>query len=294
MKRIISNLNFDWWDGLSKTEQEKYIEENPKTKYKKYKKSSDKKADGKPDKVEKTEFDKTGDIQDFNYNEQIQKEVEQQSEENFQEKMDELEKEIEKDIEKELKGKTKLSQIIKDFHEDQKAFFKKGGYKENSSERRQLGKLIADKSKGIVHALKHEVKEYKTAVNAVRKVARGEKLDHHDKAALKSVAVHTALVVVPMAATGGMSAGLTQALPHLIGGMLEHGLVMSAGKSIVYAKKEKLDEMSDDELLEQMVKFMAKGAMSAPIKTKDWAKAVMKHNRMQKQQKAALIKVLEG
>lgn len=170
----------------------------------------------------------------------------------------------------------KMSEAIKDFNEDQKEFFKKEGHRPGSEERRNASQLIKDKAKGIVTALKGEGKEWKTAAGALRKMKKGEKLDHHDKAALKSIALHTGIVAGEMALTGGLAHGLAVAIPHLASGLLQHSLALNFGKAAVYSASN--EEQTDDELLEELVHMFAKSVEDAPIKSSHWIEAIKKHN----------------
>ncbi len=168
----------------------------------------------------------------------------------------------------------KMSSAIKDFNEEQKAFFKKEGHRPGSEERRSASKLIKDKAKGIVTALKGESKEWKTAAGALRKMKKGEKLDHHDKAALKAIALHTGIVAGEIAVTGGLAHGIAVALPHLASGMLSHSLAINFGKAAAYASVKASKEQTDDELLEELVHMFAKGVEDAPMKSSHWIEAI--------------------
>lgn len=173
----------------------------------------------------------------------------------------------------------KMSDAIKDFNEEQKEFFKKEGHRPGSEERRNAAQLVKDKAKGIVTALKGESKEWKTAANALRKMKKGEKLDHHDKAALKAIALHTGIVAGEMAVTGGLAHGIAVALPHLASGMLSHSLAINFGKAAAYASVEvAAEEQTDEELLEELIHMFAKGVEDAPMKSSHWIEAIKKHN----------------
>lgn len=306
-------VNLDWWNSLSQKKQKEYVEENPNTQYKKYLKKKDGKGKAKDNSGKggegKGEVDKNKALQNFNYNEQIKQQIEKEvtepekkdgedkpksehrSHPAFDHKeMDKLDKEVEKD----LKGVKKLSQALKSFHEDQKKFFKDKDYEEGSEQRRKLGNIIRDKSKGLVKALKEEGEEWKHAANSMKKIFNGEKLSHHEKAALKNIAIHAALVVGPAAVTGGLSAGVTTALPHLAFGFLEHSLVMSGLKAAVWAKKQDVNDMTEDELLEMLIEYLAKGVEKGAMSKRDWVKAMMKANALEKKQKASIIASLQA
>lgn len=170
----------------------------------------------------------------------------------------------------------KMSDAIKGFNEEQRKFFTEGQHKPESEERRKLGDMIKDKSKGIAKAVKHEVKEWKLAANALRKLKRGEKLDQHDKAAMKAVAIHAGIVIGEMALTGGLAHGLAVAVPHLATGLLQHSAIVNFGKAAIYAKAE--DEEADEALLEELIKMLGEGAAKADVKPEKWINAVKKGN----------------
>lgn len=176
----------------------------------------------------------------------------------------------------------KMKKAVQGFNEQQKAFFKEGGNHPESEERTQAASYLKRKAKGLVKSLKHEKKEWKLAANALRKLKAGEQLDHHDKAALKSVATHVGIVAGEMLLTGGMAHGVAVALPHLAQGLVTHSLAVSGAKSAIYSAT---NEQSDDELLMELVQHFIKGVHSAPIKKKDWIEAIDKHNQKSKKGK---------
>lgn len=179
----------------------------------------------------------------------------------------------------------KLKEAYKNFSKEQKEFFRGKGYEPNSEERRKAAKLLKDKSVGIVKALKHESGEWKLAANSLRKLKNGEKLDHHDKKALKSVLIHLGIVSADVVLAGGLHHGLAVAIPHLVKGMVTHSLAVNTAKSGIYASSKHKE--SDDELLEELVNHFIHGLQKAPIKKEDWIKAIDKHNRKIKGKKNA-------
>lgn len=173
----------------------------------------------------------------------------------------------------------KMSDAVKDFNEEQKSFFKRGGQKPGSEERRTASKFVSDKAKGIATALKAEGKEWKTAAGALRKLKSGEKLNAHDKAAFKNIAVHTGLVVSEIALTGGLAHGIVVAMPHIASGLLSHSLMVNFGKAAAYASVvEAAEDQSDEELLDELIKMFAKSVEDAPLKSSKWIAAIKKHN----------------
>ena len=139
---------------------------------------------------------------------------------------------------------------VKDFSKDQKTFFRGKDHEAKSEARRSFSTFIKDKAKGLVKGLKHEVKEFKMAGVGLAKLASGHKLDHHEKGAIKAVLLHSALVIGPMAMTGGLSAGLSHVLPAIATHFLEHSMVMTAGKAALFASAKKDDS---DALMQHLI-----------------------------------------
>ena len=71
------------------------------------------------------------------------------------------------DAPKHKKVVRQVHQTVKQWHAEQKSFFDKGQDEKGSDTRRSLGQLVKDKAKGLVTALKHEVKEYKEAAGGL-------------------------------------------------------------------------------------------------------------------------------
>jgi hypothetical protein len=152
---------------------------------------------------------------------------------------------------------------------EQRKFFTEGGAKPGSKQRRGIAQFFKDKAKGLVKAMKHEVKEFKEAGHAVSDLLHGKKLHDHQKKALKTVLIHSAMVIGPMAISGGLSAGLSHVLPHLAGGFLEHSLVMSAGRAAMFAS----DTPKNSELLEKMLEKFADYIADQDLSSDDWKAA---------------------
>lgn len=161
----------------------------------------------------------------------------------------------------------KIHQTVKQWHAEQKSFFDKEQDKAGSDTRRAMAQLVKDKAKGLVTALKHEVKEYKEAAGGLRALINGKSPNEHQKKAIKTVAIHAALVIGPAAVSGGLSAGLHHALPHLAHGFIEHALALRGAQVALFASAA---EPSDDELMEKMLKGFAKYLEEGNI---DWKKA---------------------
>lgn len=161
--------------------------------------------------------------------------------------------------------KTTTAEFAKSEHE----FFHGSGHEKGSEPRRTLGKFLQDKAKGIVKACKHEVREFKYAGNALLGMLHGKKPDEHQRAAIKTVMIHTAMVLGPMAVSGGLSLGLAHALPHVVAGFLEHTLVVSAARAAVFAS----DAPTPEEMVERLVTKFAEYIESGEISKEEWAAA---------------------
>lgn len=183
--------------------------------------------------------------------------------------------------EKEVK-KVKVSHHFKKhwskFSDDQKDFFGRGDHKAGSKERRKLGDIIKSKAKGVVKAVKHEVDEWKDAGKGVKKLATGKKLSSHEKHAIKNVAIHAAMVIGPMAISGGLSAGLASASKGIGLGLLEHTALLRGVQIAAFASADDIDpSMSEEEALEVLIKQMGDAMATAKIKDSDWAAASIKN-----------------
>ena len=128
-----------WWSSLSKEEQEHYIEQHPKSKYA---------VDAKKEKEQLPVTDQKTDKPIPKHH---------------------IHKHAHRIVKKHLK----------EFHNDQKEFFGRKMDEAGSPERRSIGQSIKAKAKGILHAMKHEAKEYHLASGALVKLGKREKLDHH-------------------------------------------------------------------------------------------------------------------
>lgn len=317
----VNDLNLEWWGSLSLKQQKDYVEKHPRTPYRKHLKQTlrkqkktgtgdggkgsdkDSKSEFSPENIKvdipdptepKTKFDETKDLKDLNYNEQINAELEKDLKVSIRNKKAEMilksESEINAEVENKLKNYKKLSESLKEFHEEQQAFFRKGQQKPNSEYRRSLSEAIRDKAVGIKTALKHEVKEWKIGADGIRTWLKGGKMTDHHKGALKNLALHSSLVLVPAAATGALTAGLG-ALPLLAFGFLEHTLLLATGRSAIWAGLDENmrdpDSYSDDELLEVFLEKLAYGIENADIPNREWVGAFMKTNLLQQREKQA-------
>jgi hypothetical protein len=147
--------------------------------------------------------------------------------------------------------------------------------------RKEVGKKAAAalrrKVKSAADTIKHEAAEFKTAGKAMGKIAKGKKLDDHDKKAIKAVIKTIGLTVGGTLAMGGIGHFTAQALATHFAA---ETAIKSVGKAALFAhllyedggdeeaaeawvKKtimaiadevEKLGDMSDEEILEILSK----------------------------------------
>lgn len=282
-----NTLNMEWWNSLSQNQQKQYINEHKTTEYRKHLKMDNGTSDKKPITEEKP----------VNYNDAIQKSVE-----------NEVKK---RKLAEHVKHHAKtLHHRIKKFHAEQRKFFQEGEEKPNSEARTTAADIIHRKAHGIVKKFKHELHEdkeaYTEAAKAIRNILTGKSLDDSEKKHLKSAATKLAILAGMTLATGGagglvhgVGIGVAHFGAHAVAHrLLEAGIVGSAA-SLVYASamfeyatklidSNKIDKMTDDEVLEYFVKMMGEGVKSAPIKTKQWVEAFEKHNKNERRVKAML------
>ncbi len=280
-----NNLNMDWWDSLSKHEQEKYVKKHKNTEYRKHIKQ-DKPERNKPEPV------------NVNYNDAINQAVQQEINRTPKEYITHHAK--------------KLHAKIKTFKKEQQEFFQSGYEKPDSEPRREAASIIKRKAKGIVKKFKHEMHEdkeaYSSAAQAMKSLLTGKKLDETEKKHLKTAATKLAILAGMTVATGGaggmvhgVGIGLVHFGAHAVAHrLLEAGITGSAA-SLVYASamfeyssklinSDKIENMSEDEIMEYFVKLMGEGTQTAPIKMKQWVEAFDKHNKNEKKVKAMLLK----
>lgn len=185
------------------------------------------------------------------------------------------------------KGIKSIFSKAKKVTKEQKKFFRDGMHEKGSEMRRSVGKALKDKTKGIVKAIKHEVKEYKEGIKGIKKFATGKKLNEHEKEGLKTLATHAALTAATMALSGGVSGGAIALFKGFGFHLAEHSLLMSAGKAVLFASPNDsrvyvrnifadsddsdIEDMDDDEILEKLVKKMGDLITDAELDPEEWA-----------------------
>lgn len=109
-----------------------------------------------------------------------------------------------------------MAQRIKELPEQTRKAIKKGGEEYHNfvhdpkHRKKRMGEMAtaikqAPKKLGkrILHTLKEEVDEYKTAGKSIGKLLKGKKLSHHEKHALKTASMHVAINTLTFALAGG-------------------------------------------------------------------------------------------
>ena len=145
----------------------------------------------------------------------------------------------------------KIKSKIEKWTKEEKEYFEKGYYKAGSEPRRTLAQAIKDKAKGawkaVKDGMKHEVHEFKTAGEGAAKFFKGEKLNDHEKDALKAVGIKIATTAIFGAAMGGLSHGAAafgkhvamEFIPHVVGETILKG----AGRAAIFADADGEAEM---------------------------------------------------
>ena len=177
----------------------------------------------------------------------------------------------------------KLKVHWKKFSKDQKKMFKDGDHLPKSEERKGFKSFVKRKAKGVVKALKHEVHEWKAAGGGIRKLVNGKKPTKHEREAIKAVALHTAMVVGPMAITGGLSAGLGNVLTSMGVGLLEHTALIRGAQIAAFASESaKKDDRTPEDYLELLVNQMADVIGDADIDIEEWIEAALATSKKSK------------
>ena len=179
----------------------------------------------------------------------------------------------------------KVKQKIANWTKEEKAFFEKNEGAPGSETRRSLGQALKDKAAGAWKAIKkgakHEVEEFKAAGEGVGKFFKGEKLSHHEKDALKAVAIKVVTTAVFGAAFGGLSHGVAafgkhvamEFIPHVVGETILKG----AGKAALFADMEGEAEM--DVNMEKFAEMIAKGLEEMEISDEMMEQMVDSYNK---------------
>jgi hypothetical protein len=159
----------------------------------------------------------------------------------------------------------KIKTKIQNWTAKEKAFFERNEGAPGSDMRRSLGETLKSKAAGVWKAIKkgakHEVEEFKTAGEGVGKFFKGEKLSHHEKKALKAVAIKVATTAIFGAAGGGLHHGVAafgkhvamEFIPHVVGETILKG----AGRAALFADIEGEAEM--DANMAKFAEMVAKG-----------------------------------
>ncbi len=99
--------------------------------------------------------------------------------------------------------------------------------------RHKIGGLVKKKSKGILHHLKHEAKEWHVASKSIHKILTRKPLDEHDKEALKSVATDIAVIATMTIAGGGLAHGVAALMKHVGTHFIQEAFIKSTAKGIL-------------------------------------------------------------
>jgi hypothetical protein len=151
-------------------------------------------------------------------------------------------------VKEKVKAKVKAAgQALKDLPGNAKKFVQDKKFRKKVG--KDMAAAVRRKSAAAVDTIKHEVKEFKMAGAAVKKVAKGEKLNDHDKKAIKAVVKAVAMTVGGTIAMGGVGHLTAAALGQHFAA---ETAIKSVGKAALFA-----DLMTEDEAaFEQWVKKM--------------------------------------
>jgi hypothetical protein len=176
---------------------------------------------------------------------------------------------------------------IKDWVEEEKAFFKEKVHKGNSPERRSWGKALKDKAVGAYHALKkgfkHEVHTFKDAAMGIAMWKDGIDMTEPQKKAVKSVAKKFTLGVVLGVVTGGVGAGAGAFAAKCVSGFIPHvieeTIIAGVGKAALFAGDTDIDE---EKAMQQFLSVIADNIEKMDIPNEIIAKAVEEYNTEKK------------
>ena len=176
---------------------------------------------------------------------------------------------------------------IKDWKEEEKAFFKEKLHKGDTPERRSWGQALKDKAVGAYHALKkgfkHEVHTFKDAAMGIAMWKDGIDMTEPQKKAVKSVAKKFALGIVLGAVTGGVGAGAGAFAAKCVSGFIPHvveeTIIAGVGKAALFAGDTDIDE---EKAMEQFLKVIADKIENEDIPVDIIAKAVEEYNAEKK------------
>jgi len=239
-KEDTTTLTANWWDELSDTSKEEYVQEHPNSKYAEMHKKAKEGKESTP--------------------------------------VEHKENKEQKPAQTEEHSNGPVAVLPHPGHEAVAVMHKAAAspeMKPNSPLRKKIGGFLVTKAKNVVSHLKHEGKEFKVAGSACIKLAKRKPLDEHDKHALAAVAADLAAVAIAIA-TGGHLAHLLEegaailmghAVQHLalesitkaaVKGAIHHATVLSSESVIAV-------DMNFDATLEEAVKILAQQLETADL-----------------------------
>jgi hypothetical protein len=179
----------------------------------------------------------------------------------------------------------KIKKNIENWTAKEKEFFERNDGAPGSKMRRSLGETLKAKAAGAWKAIKkgakHEVEEFKAAGEGVSKFFKGEKLSHHEKDALKAVAIKVATTAIFGAVGGGLHHGVAafgkhvamEFIPHVVGETILKG----AGRAALFADMEGEAEM--DANMTKFAEMIAKGLEEMEITPEMMEQMVDSYNK---------------
>jgi hypothetical protein len=180
---------------------------------------------------------------------------------------------------------------IKDWHEDEKEFFKEKVHKGNTPKRRSWGEALKHKAVGAWHAIKkgakHEVETFKKAGEGVMMWANGMPLTDEQTDAMKSVVKKVVIAGVIGVATGGLSHGVMPFVSHIMAEFVPHivaeTVLVGATKAAVLAGPMDMGGGKEDEAIQKFMDVIADKIANEDIPLDIIAKSVESYNKEKKE-----------
>lgn len=243
LEREIAGAADEWWESLSKKQQEQYIKLHPRSKYAKQARDPQQE---KPAAKKKTP----------NAGEQKKRVAKPKSEQ--------------KPESEKISFRDKLSKIAPATLKKIGAHFMKSGEsKPNSKTRRSFGDALKAKSKVLVDHIKSDIKTFGHAGKALHKIVKGKELDDSDKHAIKHALMDSLSMIAWTAIGGGLSLGVAHALPHLAEHFVANMIISGGAKALIIASVVTASE-DHDKYMENVVNAFADYIKEGDISGETW------------------------
>ncbi len=159
---------------------------------------------------------------------------------------------------------TKPAAAVKDFIK----FAKSAEAKPNSPTRRTAAKLFRDKAVGFVKNIKEEfVDEWKHFAHAAHAMSKGHDLSHHQKHAIRGLALKIITVGGPLLLSHPATSHLAHLLPEIAHHYVSDVMFTSIAKAVVFAAVVLASADAADKLADAIVKDFAEYLKSGDFQT---------------------------